>query len=497
MNSRTGGPVFSRAAALGLALLLSPDAFAAGAAASRLASTRMTLRGTDLPLANVLNQIARSAQLALVVDKDVRLDRTVSSPQLDDQPLDTALSVVLTPLGYSYGVDEERKFLRVFVYESRTFKVNMPTVIQDWTASIASAGSSAGGGGDPLGARIGLSARTDTTGIWEEVDKSLSRLMGGDGGSGGGNAQGGGQGDAKAGAPREMGAFSVNRVAGFVTVRALPAVMPAIESYFEALNEEMGREVAIEAKILQVDFNDSKAASVDWNLLAARLGQNAFVSGNVPGTNLLAAGTSPFVRVSGRAGDAFIRALEEQGKVSVMAQPTLALGNNLPAIIELSRVIGYVSQQQTTVVQNAAAQVTVQTSSLSDGLIISMLPRVLPDGEVSLALATVLQDVLEIRRENFSNSFVELPRTARRSYNGVVRARLNETLVIGGLITTRKEESTTGLPFLSRIPVLGWLFGGNRFVDKKSELIIAVTPREVKGVPAAAPVPVRLEPGND
>jgi len=175
----------------------------------------------------------------------------------------------------------------------------------------------------------------------------------------------------------------------------------------------------------------------------------------------------------------------------------LALGNNLPAIIELSRVLGYVSQQQTTVVQNAAAQVTVQTSSLSDGLIISMLPRVLPDGEVSLALATVLQDVLEIRRENFSNSFVELPRTARRSYNGVVRARLNETLVIGGLITTRKEESTTGLPFLSRIPVLGWLFGGNRFVDKKSELIIAVTPREVKGVPAAASVPVRMESGND
>jgi len=388
VNPRTGGPVFCRAAALGLALLVSPDAFAAGAAASRLASTRMTLRGTDLPLANVLNQIARSAQLALVVDKDVRLDRTVASPQLDDQPLDTALSVVLTPLGYSYGVDEERKFLRVFVYETRTFKVTMPTVVQDWSASIASAGSSAGGGGDPLGARIGLSARTDTTGIWEEVDKSLNRLMGGDGG-GSGN-QGGGQAEAKAGAPREMGAFSVNRIAGFVTVRALPAVMPAIESYFDALNEEMGREVAIEAKILQVDFNDSKAASVDWNLLAARLGQNAFVSGNVPGTNLLAAGSSPFVRVSGRAGDAFIRALEEQGKVSVMAQPTLALGNNLPAIIELSRVLGYVSQQQTTVVQNAAAQVTVQTSSLSDGLIISMLPRVLPDGEVSLALATVL-----------------------------------------------------------------------------------------------------------
>ncbi|MEN9797000.1 MAG: hypothetical protein RL653_696 [Pseudomonadota bacterium] len=495
MNRRTGGPVSPRAAVLAAALLFAPSALAGGAAASRLASTRMTLRGSDLPLANVLNQIARSAQLALVVDKDVRLDRVVASPQLDDQPLDTALAVVLTPLGYSYGVDEERKHLRVFVYETRTFKVSMPTVVQDWTASISNAGGSgAGAGGDVLGARVGLSARTDTTGIWEEVEKSLGRLMGGEAQ---GQQQGQG-GEAKAGAPRDMGAFSVNRVAGFVTVRALPAVMPSVESYFDALNEEMGREVSIEAKVLQVDFNDSKSASVDWNLLAARMGQNAFIAGGMPGSNLVSAGTTPFLRVSGRAGDAFIRALEEQGKVEVMAQPTLALGNNLPAIIELARVQAYVSQQQTTVVQGtSAAQVTVQTSSLSDGLIISMLPRVLPDGEVSLALATVLQDVLEIRRENFSQSFVELPRTARRSYNGVVRARLNETLVIGGLITTRKEESRTGLPFLSRIPVLGFLFGGNRYVDRKSELILAVTPREVKGVPAVAPVPVRLEPGND
>jgi type II secretory pathway component GspD/PulD (secretin) len=81
---------------------------------------------------------------------------------------------------------------------------------------------------------------------------------------------------------------------------------------------------------------------------------------------------------------------------------------------------------------------------------------VLDDGEVSLALATVFQDILSVPRESFEDGFVDLPRTSRRSYNGVVRCKLNETLVIGGLLATRNEHQHTGIPFLSRIPVVGW-----------------------------------------
>jgi len=205
---------------------------------------------------------------------------------------------------------------------------------------------------------------------------------------------------------------------------------------------------------------------------------------------------APFLRLSGRAGDTFIRALEEQGKVSVLAQPTLTLGNNLPAIIELARVQSYVAQQTATLVQGTGgAQVTVQTATLSDGLIISMLPRLTGENEVSLALATVLQDVIEVRREDFGDGggFVELPLTSRRSYSGVIRARPNETTVIGGLITTRKEEISSGVPFLSRIPIIGWLFGATRDVEKRSELVITVTPRQVQSVSAPPPATIKTD----
>jgi general secretion pathway protein D len=55
----------------------------------------------------------------------------------------------------------------------------------------------------------------------------------------------------------------------------------------------------------------------------------------------------------------------------------------------------------------------------------------------------------------------------------------NQTLVLGGLIQTRRENTQTGLPGLSRIPVLGFLFG--KAVDKlgRTELLLLITPRVI------------------
>lgn len=465
-------------------------------AAARLAKAKITVRGNDLPLGTVLNQIARSARLALVIDKDVRVDTRLSAVDLDGTALDAALAVLLTPLGYSFAVDPERNFLRVFVYAVSTFKVSMPVVVQNWSTAISNgdpgggaAGASGSGG---LGARIALATRSDTNGLWEEVEKSLGRLLGTE------------QSNApKEGQPirPELGTFSVNRVAGFVTVRALPSVMPTVESYFQALEQEMGRSVTIEIKVMQVDLINDRAGGVDWNLAAVTLGPLVLQGGSaLAGTasnqifNGQTAGAQvPFVRISGRAGDAFVRALEQQGTVKVLAQPNMALGNNLPAILELAEIRSYVDQITTTLVANSGAQTSVRTATVSNGLMISMMPRVLEHGEVSIAVGLIMQEVLGIETFAFAGGAVQLPSTARRSYSGVIRTKLNETLVMGGLISTRKEDRSKGLPLLAKIPILGILFGQKEGVDRRSELILTVTPREIQMV-GAQPSPPRLEP---
>jgi type II secretory pathway component GspD/PulD (secretin) len=467
-------------------------------AETRLSRTRISVRGNDLPLGTVLNQIARSAKLALVVDKEVRTDQKIPAVDLEAQPLDAALAVILTPLGYSYEVEIDRNFLRVFVYAVSTFQISMPVVVQNWQTGITNGGDAAGQGqsgssSGGMGARVALSTRSDSNGLWEEVDKSLGRLLGT---------------DQQATAPREgqqprpdLGSFSVNRVAGFVTVRALPSVMPSIESYFHALEAEMGRSVTVEVRVMQVDLNNVKAAGVDWNLAAVQLGPLLLEGGSAlsgAGSNSIFNGQTagvraPMVRISGRAGDALIKALENQGAVKVLAQPTMALGNNLPALVELAEINSYVDQITNTIVMGGAAQATVRTATVSNGLIISMMPRILEKGDVSIALGLVLQEVLSIDTFAFQGGAVQLPNTSRRSYSGVVRAKLNETLVLGGLITSRKEKRSKGLPALSKIPIIGILFGQQEGLERNSELIITVTPREVQRTNAEER-PLRLEP---
>jgi type II secretory pathway component GspD/PulD (secretin) len=481
-------------------------------AAERLGRARITVRGSDLPLGNVLNQVARSARLVLVVDKEVRTEQKVVV-DFEGMPLEGALAQLLTPLGYSYEVDGERSYLRVFVYSVATFKVSMPVVVQNWTTGISNGGSdpsmgaqggsqpvlSTAGGGGGMGARVSLSTRSDTSGLWEEVERSLLRLL-----AEPQSAQGQGQAQQGEATRPALGSFSVNRVAGFVTVRALPSVMPTISSYFRALEDEMGRSVTVEVRVMQVDLVNDKAAGVDWNMAAAALGpvvidtssrlasaaQNPIFNGQSSGAS------APVIQLSGRAGEAFIRALEQQGSVRVLAQPTMALGNNLPSLIELAELRSYVDQITTTVVGVGAAQTAVRTATVSNGLVMTMMPRVLDGGEVSLAVGLIIQEVLGIESFQFPGGAVQLPNTIRRSYSGVVRAKVNETLVMGGLITTRKEERSRGLPFLAKIPIIGILFGQKEYVDRKSELIITLTPREVARVKAEQ-VPLRLDPTAD
>jgi general secretion pathway protein D len=263
----------------------------------------------------------------------------------------------------------------------------------------------------------------------------------------------------------------------------------------------MGRSVTVEVRVMQVDLNNVKAAGVDWNLAAVQLGPLLLEGGSAlsgAGSNSIFNGQTagvkaPMVRISGRAGDALIKALENQGAVKVLAQPTMALGNNLPALVELAEINSYVNQITNTIVMGGAAQATVSTATVSNGLIISMMPRILEKGDVSIALGLVLQEVLSIDTFAFQGGAVQLPNTSRRSYSGVVRAKLNETLVLGGLITSRKEKRSKGLPALSKIPIIGILFGQQEGSERNSELIITVTPREVQRTNAEER-PLRLEP---
>jgi Flp pilus assembly secretin CpaC len=74
-----------------------------------------------------------------------------------------------------------------------------------------------------------------------------------------------------------------------------------------------------------------------------------------------------------------------------------------------------------------------------------------------------------------------------RESDSIVQAKNGQIIVIGGLMQTIREEGKNGIPWLSELPYLGWLFRTNTGVGKKTELV------EKKGVQVTSCVTVVVE----
>jgi general secretion pathway protein D len=72
----------------------------------------------------------------------------------------------------------------------------------------------------------------------------------------------------------------------------------------------------------------------------------------------------------------------------------------------------------------------------------------------------------------------------------------NQTLVLGGLIQNKRTKIRTGIPFLNRIPVLGYLFGATEEKVEKTELLMLITPRVVGTALDAARITEQMRRGS-
>jgi general secretion pathway protein D len=102
-------------------------------------------------------------------------------------------------------------------------------------------------------------------------------------------------------------------------------------------------------------------------------------------------------------------------------------------------------------------------------------PHVGEDGTILMEIAPEISIIVE-----FIGQFDERPVTTARKARTQVIARSGETIVIGGLIQEVKREIRTGVPVLSSIPVLGWLFSHKNTSFEKVDLLIFITPRIIE-----------------
>ena len=104
-----------------------------------------------------------------------------------------------------------------------------------------------------------------------------------------------------------------------------------------------------------------------------------------------------------------------------------------------------------------------------------MTPRVNAGGLVIMEIEQEVSDAIPT-----TTSGIVAPTIRRRSIKTTVAIQSGETVALGGLIRDKKTRSKSGIPFLSRIPILGALFGATSEDEERTELLVLITPRVVK-----------------
>jgi type II secretory pathway component GspD/PulD (secretin) len=170
--------------------------------------------------------------------------------------------------------------------------------------------------------------------------------------------------------------------------------------------------------------------------------------------------------------------LVQKGKGRVLADPRITTLSGRTASIRAGDTISIL----TTTAGNAGTIATTQVQSFQTGVTLDITPVVSPDGGVTVWLHPVVNSLIG------TNGGV--PEISTRDTQTTVHLHDDETLVIGGLIQENETRTTTKLPLLGDLPLLGRVFRNDNVQGQRNELIIVVTPHIVKpGTPMPGPVP--------
>jgi general secretion pathway protein D len=272
--------------------------------------------------------------------------------------------------------------------------------------------------------------------------------------------------------------------------RDLATTLDAIYGLWQEIQEtikqidKMPRQVLIQVLAVEVTLTDDTKLGMDWAVRSGKFTATSSPSGLLPGIppqsliplgGPVPAGLSMFAFATDRFLAA-LNALATHNLVNVLSNPSVMTTENKKAVINVSTSVPIVTSQQVPVATGGiTGNAITQTVEYRDaGVILTVTPRIGEQGTVALE---VKQEVNEVGQNEPPP--INSPRFTKREAETSVVLMNNQTLVLGGLIQNRRTTTQNGVPFLHRIPILGFLFGFKEERIEKTELVLVITPRVV------------------
>ncbi|GAA0282925.1 hypothetical protein GCM10009086_43640 [Pseudomonas rhodesiae] len=240
------------------------------------------------------------------------------------------------------------------------------------------------------------------------------------------------------------------------------------------------RQVMIEARIVEANVDYDKSLGARWG---GRLARGNWQAGGMP--KPLPEGaqppenppSSPFVDLgavtaSSGLGVAYITdnllldleltAMEKTGNGEIVSQPKVVTSDKETARILKGTEIPYQESSS-----SGATSVSFKEASLS----LEVTPQITPDDRVIMEVKVTKDE------PDYLNRLNDVPPIKKNEVNAKVLVRDGETIVIGGVFSNTQSKVVDKVPFLGDVPYLGRLFRRDMLAEKKSELLVFLTPR--------------------
>ena len=168
-----------------------------------------------------------------------------------------------------------------------------------------------------------------------------------------------------------------------------------------------------------------------------------------------------------------LSAAATRGDVTVVSRPVVLTANNEEAQVLVGDQRPFVQLQRTLPTDNGVRDQVVQYKDVATQL--DVRPTISADGYVMLEVTQQVNDATDAE-----SGVAGAPVISTRSVNTHLLVRDGQTAVLGGLTGRQRGSSRGGVPYLSRLPLLGWVFGRTRRTSAETELFIFLTPRVIR-----------------
>jgi len=435
--------------------------------------TKITLKGNDLPLKIYLSTIAQVTGLNVITTPSIEEQKT--SINLENIEVWRALKSLLYKFGFGFKISQQD--LIITETETRIFNILMPAVDQNFTDETSNA-SYADNTSDSntsssnqqnqnirVGTKIYYANSSPKLSLWTDLESNVKSMI-----------------------TPNIGSYSINKVSGSVIVTDKPQILDKIEDVISTINESLSLQQSFEIQIIEVTLSSDFESGIDWNAIAkgikginnitasTNFSAQGFLSGQL--FSLSAAGPSTTSGINNSGVSMLLKALDSMGSVNVVSRPSITVSNMFPSIIQEVTSIPYISGTGQTIGNNVT-QSNVTTSQVSDGLTMRLQAKI-NEHKTVLNISAALNTLDSMTTIPVGNGLsIQEPQVSTKSITTNVTVEPMKTLILGGLISTTKNDTTQGIPYMDKIPFLGNAFQYKAKSSQKTELVIIITPKGV------------------